>query len=193
MAKRDDTTLFKALLLQFIGEEDPLLSMLQWTTHQLMQVEAENKVGAEKGKHTRDRRTYFSGYRWRRFDTRLGTTYLCVPKLRNGGYIPFFVVERKRSEQALIPVIQEAFINGVSPRKVGRLAKALGIEGMSASQVSEITRGLDEQVDAFRSRTLEAEYPVLWVDALYQNIRVDGRVVSSAVMVVTGITPSGNG
>jgi hypothetical protein len=85
MAKRDVTTPFKALLRQFVGEEDPLLSMLQWTTQQLMQVEAENKVGAEKGKHASDRRTYFSGYRWRRFDTRLGTTYLCVPKLRNGG------------------------------------------------------------------------------------------------------------
>jgi transposase-like protein len=79
--------------------------MLQWTTQQLMQIEAKNKVGAEKGKHTPDRRTYFSGYRWRRFDTRLGGTYLCVPKLRNGGYIPFFVVKRKRSEQALIQVI----------------------------------------------------------------------------------------
>jgi putative transposase len=191
MAKRDVTTLFKALLLQFIGEEDPLLSMLQWMTQTLMQVEAENKVGAEKGKHATNRRTYFSGYRWRRFDTRLGTTYLCVPKVRNGGYIPFFVVERKRSEQALIQVVQEAFINGVSTRKVERLAKALGIEGMSASQVSEITRGLDEQVEAFRSRTLETEYPVLWVDALYQKIRVEGRVVSSAVMVVTGITPAG--
>jgi putative transposase len=191
MAKRDVTTLFKALLLQFIGEEDPLLSMLQWMTQTLMQVEAENKVGAEKGKHAPNRRTYFSGYRWRRFDTRLGTTYLCVPKVRNGGYIPFFVVERKRSEQALIQVVQEAFINGVSTRKVERLAKALGIEGMSASQVSEITRGLDEQVEAFRSRTLESEYPVLWVDALYQKIRVDGRVVSSAVLVVTGITPAG--
>jgi transposase-like protein len=148
-------------------------------------------VDTKKGKHAPDRRTYFSGYRWRRFDTRLGTTYLCVPKLRNGGYIPFFVVERKRSEQALIQVSQEAFINGVSTRKVERLAKALGIEGMSASQVSEITRELDEQVDAFRSRSLEAEYPVVWMDALYQKIRVDGRVVSSAVMVVTGITPSG--
>ena len=191
MAKRDVTTLFKALLLQFIGEEDPLLSMLQWMTQTLMQVEAENKVGAEKGKHATNRRTYFSGYRWRRFDTRLGTTYLCVPKVRNGGYIPFFVVERKRSEQALLQVVQEAFINGVSTRKVERLAKALGIEGMSASQVSEITRGLDEQVEAFRSRTLENEYPVLWVDALYQKIRVDGRVVSSAVMVVTGISSAG--
>lgn len=191
MAKRDLNTIFKSLLLQFIGEEDPLLKMLEWMTQKLMEIEAENKVGAEKGKHSRSRRTHFSGYRVRRFDTRLGTTYLMVPKLRNGGYIPFFVVERKRSEQALIQVIQEAFINGVSTRKVERLAKALGIEGMSASQVSEVTRGLDEQVEEFRSRELEAEYPVLWIDALYEKIRVGGRVVNSAVLVVTGITASG--
>jgi putative transposase len=161
MARRDFSTIFKSLLLQFIGEADPLLSMLEWMTQKLMEIEAETKVSAEKGKHSKERHTHFSGYRVRRFDTRLGTTYLMVPKLRNGCFIPFFVVERKRSEQALIQVIQEAFINGVSTRKVERLAKALGIEGMSASQVSEITRGLDEQVEAFRSRALEAEYPVL--------------------------------
>jgi putative transposase len=191
MAKRNLSTLFRSLLLQFVGEADPLLSMLEWMTQQLMQVEAEARVGAEKGKHSTERRTHFSGYRWRRFDTRLGTTYLCVPKLRNGGYVPFFVVERKRSEQALVQVIQEAFVNGVSTRKVERLAKALGIEGMSASQVSEITRGLDEQVDAFRSRALEQEYPVIWVDALYEKIRMDGRVISAAVLVVTAINRSG--
>jgi transposase-like protein len=191
MAKRNLSTLFKSLLLQFVGEADPLLSMLEWMTQQLMQVEAEARVGAEKGKHTTERKTHFSGYRWRRFDTRLGTTYLCVPKLRNGGYVPFFVVERKRSEQALVQVIQEAFVNGVSTRKVERLAKALGIEGMSASQVSEISRGLDEQVEAFRSRELEEEYPVVWVDALYEKIRMDGRVISAAVLVVTAINRSG--
>jgi putative transposase len=191
MAKRDLSTVFRSLLLQFVGEADPLLAMLEWITQQLMQVEAESRVGAEKGKHSTDRKTHFSGYRWRRFDTRLGTTYLCVPKLRNGGYVPFFVMERKRSEQALIQVIQEAFINGVSTRKVERLAKALGIEGMSASQVSEITRGLDEQVETFRTRTLEEEYPVLWVDALYEKIRINSRVISAAVLVVTGINRSG--
>ena len=191
MAKRDFSTIFKALLMQFVGESDPLLAMLEWVANQLMLIEAENKVGAEKGKHSTNRRTHFSGYRVRRFDTRLGTTYLMVPKLRSGGYIPFFVVERKRSEQALLQVIQEAFINGVSTRKVERLAKALGIENMSASQVSEITKGLDEQVEAFRSRTLDSEYPVLWVDALYEKIRIDERVVNSAVMVVTGINREG--
>ena len=191
MAKRDLSTVFKSLLLQFVGEADPLLSMLEWMTEQLMRVEAEAKVGAEKGKHSSERKTHFSGYRWRRFDTRLGTTYLCVPKLRSGGYVPFFVTERKRSEQALVQVIQEAFINGVSTRKVERLAKALGIDGMSASQVSEITRGLDEQVEAFRTRELEKEYPVLWVDALYEKIRMNGRVVNAAVLVVTAITRVG--
>ncbi|MGA2614305.1 MAG: IS256 family transposase [Spirochaetia bacterium] len=191
MAKRNLSTLFKSLLLQFVGEADPLLSMLEWMTQQLMQVEAEARVGAEKGRHSTERRTHFSGYRWRRFDTRLGTTYLCVPKLRNGGYVPFFVVERKRSEQALLHVIQEAFVNGVSTRKVERLAKALGIEGMSASQVSEITRGLDEQVEAFRSRALDEEYPVVWVDALYEKIRMDGRVISAAALVVTAINRGG--
>ena len=85
MAKRNLSTLFKSLLLQFVGEADPLLSTLEWMTQQLMQVEAEARVGAEKGKHTTERKTHFSGYRWRRFDTRLGTTYPCVPKLRNGG------------------------------------------------------------------------------------------------------------
>ena len=127
----------------------------------------------------------------RRFDTRLGTAYLCIPKLRNGGYVPFFVVERKRSEQALIQVVQEAFVNGVSTRKIERLAKALGIEGMSAGQVSEINKGLDEQVERFRTRQLEAEYPVLWIDALYEKIRRNGRVVNTAVMLVTGINASG--
>jgi transposase-like protein len=114
-----------------------------------------------------------------------------VPKLRNGGYVPFFVVERKRSEQALIQVVQEAFVNGVSTRKIEKLAQALGIEGMSASQVSEINKGLDEQVERFRTRPLEPEYPVLWIDALYEKIRRDGRVVNTAIMLVTGINASG--
>ena len=114
MARLNVTTHFKKLLLQFVTEQDPLLAMLQWLTQQLMQLEAESKVGAEKNKHSKERNTYFSGYRVRRFDTRMGTLYLMVPKLRNGGYVPFFVIERKRSEQALVQVIQEAFINGVS-------------------------------------------------------------------------------
>jgi transposase-like protein len=191
MAKKDATTYFREMLLQFIAEPDPLHAMLQWLTERMMQLEAESLAGAPKGKHSASRRTHLSGYRVRRFDTRLGTLYLMVPKLRNGGYIPFFVVERKRSEQALLQVVQEAFINGVSTRKIERLAQALGIETMSASQVSEINQGLNEQVEAFRNRALEAEYPVLWIDALYEKIRLEDRVVNMAVLIVTGINRCG--
>lgn len=191
MAPRHSTPEISTLLSRFIGETDPLFEMLKWLTEQLMKMEAETKAGARKGRHAENRATHFSGTRVRRFDTRLGTMYLLVPKLRKGGYIPFFVTEKKRSEQALLQVVQEAFINGVSTRKIDRLAKQLGIENISASQVSEINKGLDEQVDEFRSRALEEEYPVLWVDALYEKIRDERRVVNSAVMVVCGLTSSG--
>lgn len=169
-----------------------ILLLLQWLTQRMMELEAESKAGAPKGKHSTERKTHFSGTRVRRFDTRLGTIYLLVPKLRQGGYIPFFVTERKRSEQALIQVVQEAFINGVSTRKIERLAKSLGIENLSAGQVSDINKELDEQVRYFRTRSLEKCYPVVWVDALYEKIRHDGRrIVSMAVLVVAGITMEG--
>jgi len=117
MTKTKDTTFFESKLLEFIAEEDPLLSMLQWMTQKLVEVEVAHKIGAERGKHETNRVTYRSGIRVRRFDTRLGTLYLVIPKLRKGGYIPFFVTERKRSELALIEVIQEAWRNGVSTRR----------------------------------------------------------------------------
>lgn len=165
MAQNNDTKFFENLLLQFLNEQDPLLEMLRWITQKLMEIEAGMKAGAPKGTPSRKRKTYFSGTRVRRFDTRLGTVYLLIPKLRKGGYVPFFITEKKRSEQALIEVVQEDFINGVSTRKIERLAHSLGIENISASQVSEINRELDEMVDEFRSRELSNEYPVLWIDA----------------------------
>src|SRR5512145_1947552 len=118
MAQNKDTEYFKKMLIQFTGESDPLFEMIKWVTDRLMAIESETKVGAEKGKHRPERKTYFSGHRVRRFDTRLGTVYLMVPKLRNGGYIPFFVTEKKRAEQALVNVVHEAYINGVSTRKI---------------------------------------------------------------------------
>jgi transposase-like protein len=120
--------------------------MLEWLFTEVMREQAEAKVGATKGRHSKERRTYFSGYRVRKLGSRVGTLYLVVPKVRKGGYVPFFVTERKRSEVALISLVQEAFPNGVSTRKIERLARSLGIEGLSASQVSEITKGLDEKV-----------------------------------------------
>ena len=188
-----DLKVFKEILTRFVVDDDPLLSMMQWTMEQLMKIESEIKVGAGKGEHNNERKSYFSGYRPRRFDTRLGTVYLMIPKIRKGGYIPFFITEKRRSEQALISMIKEAYVNGVSTRKIERLARELGIENISASQVSQINKGLDEQVKEFRNRPLQKEYPFVWVDALYEKVRdYDGKVVSSAIMIAYGVTLDGN-
>ncbi|MBE3143981.1 MAG: IS256 family transposase [Planctomycetes bacterium] len=192
MAQQHYKTLFKKALLQFITEPDPFLAMLKWVMTEMMRIEAEAKVGAAQGKHSKERTTHFSGGRARRVDTRMGTVYLVVPKVRKGGYVPFFISERRRSEQALIAVVQEAFINGVSTRKIERLAHAMGIENISASQVSEFNKELDAQVADFQSRPLDEEYPFLWIDALYQKVRVEGRVVSVAVMIACGVNQAGS-
>ena len=189
---KNDSEIFRRILTGFVAEEDPLLSMLKWMMEQLMQIEAEQKVGAQKGEHSNARQSYFSGYRPRRFDTRLGTVYLMIPKIRKGGYVPFFLTEKKRSEQALMAMVREAYVNGISTRKIERLAKEMGIENISASQVSQISKGLDEQVEAFCSRPLEKSYPFVWVDALYEKVRAaDGRVVSTAIMIAYGVTEEG--
>lgn len=190
--KIDESKIFKEIMTQFVLEEDPLLSMMKWMMEQLMKIESEMKVGAKKGEHNNQRKSYFSGYRPRRFDTRLGTVYLMIPKIRKGGYVPFFITEKRRSEQALIAMVQEAYVNGVSTRKIERLAKELGIENISASQVSQINKGLDEQVKEFRNRPLQKEYPFVWVDALYEKVRdYDGKVVSTAIMIAYGVNLKG--
>ena len=191
MAKKNDTRFFENKLLDFVAAQDPLLEMLQWVMDKFMEIEVARKTGAPKGSHSQGRTGYRCGYRVRRFDTRLGTVYLSVPKIRQGGYIPFFVTEKKRSEQALIQVVQECWLNGVSTRKIENIAKRLGIESLSASEVSEINSGLDQMVDEFRTRRLDAEYPVIWADALYEKIRDNHRVVSKAVMVVKAVNLEG--
>lgn len=112
---------------------------------------------SQKSKRTDNHTGYRSGYRVRRFDTRMGTMYLFVPKLRKGGYVPFFVTEKSRSETALLQVIQEAYVQGVSTRKIKKLAQSLGIEFISRGQVSQITRELNEQVEEFRNRPLQKD------------------------------------
>lgn len=192
MAKKNSTTNLTELLLQCMGAPDPMLNMLEWLCRELMEAEVSTQIGAEKNEHNSDRRSSRSGYRPRRLDTRMGTMYLMVPKVRNGGYIPFFVTERKRSEAALIQVISEAYVQGVSTRKMNKLAKSLGIEGLSHSQVSEMTKGLNEQAEGFRNRPLNDEkYPILWADALYEKVRFDGRVISMAILVVCGVNNHG--
>ena len=192
MAQKNGNTNLTELLLECMAQPDPMLSMLEWLCKQLMEAEVTEAIGAEKNERSANRNNYRCGYRVRRLDTRMGTMYLMVPKLRSGGYIPFFVTERKRSEAALIQVVQEAFIQGVSTRKMEKLAQSLGIENLSRSQVSEMTKGLNEQVDAFRSRSLDGtRYPVIWADALYENVRYSGRVVSMAILIVCGVDEHG--
>ncbi len=191
MTKNKSTKYFEEKLLGFITEDDPMLKMLQWVTEKMIEVEVAHKVGAQKGQHSTERTGYLSGTRVRRFDTRMGTMYLTIPKVRKGGYVPFFVTAKKRSEQALMQMIQETWVSGISTRKIERLAQSMGIEQISASQVSEINKGLDVMVQEFRTRTLDSEYPVLWIDALYEKIRHNGRVESRAVLVVKAINTAG--
>ena len=191
MVQQKCSTDLTELLFQCMTEPDPMLSMLEWLCDHLMETEISSRIGADKSEQTPERQGYRSGYRPRRFDTRMGTIYLMVPKMRQGGYVPFFVSNRKRSEAALIQVVQEAFVNGVSTRKMDRLAKSLGIENLSRSQVSNMAKELDEQVETFRRRALTACYPVLWVDALYEKVRYDGRVVSMAILLVCGVNNAG--
>ena len=135
MAHQNSTVPFEKMLMKFVSDDDPMLSMLKWLCERLMEAEVESKLGAEKSERSEGRQGYRSGYRIRRFDTRMGTMYLMVPKIRNGGYIPFFVEAKKRSEAALMSVIQEAYVNGVSTRKMDKLTKTLGIESISRGQV----------------------------------------------------------
>ena len=146
MTQRKNSTDLTELLLKCMAEPDPMLSMLEWLCAQLMEAEVSNFVGAGKNGHCPNRSDYCCGYRPRKLDTRMGTMYLMISKLRSRGYVPFFVIERKRSMAALIQVVQEAFVQGVSIRKMKKLARSLGIENLSRSQVREMTKGLNELV-----------------------------------------------
>src|SRR5580658_4637403 len=170
--------------------EDPLRAMAELLTDFVMEAEVTAKVGAEVHERSAERTTHRNGHRERRWDTRLGTLQLQVPKLREGGYVPSFIEHRKRSEQALISVIQEAVVKGVSTRKIEAVLEELGIAGVSASQVSQLCAALDEKVRKFREGPL-GEIRYVWVDALYEKVRVDDRVESMAVVIARGANLAG--
>ena len=158
----------------------------------LMEAEVSTLVGAEKGERTTERLAVRNGYRGRQWDTRAGTLDLAIPKLRTGSYFPSFLEPRRRSEQALFSVIQQAYVEGVSTRRVDDLVRSMGCEGISKSQVSRICKKLDEVVEAFRSRPLDTgPYPYIWLDALTQKVREGGRVVNVAVAVATAVNAEG--
>jgi putative transposase len=178
-------------LMETIGSaEDPLRAMAEVMMDYLMEAEVTAKIGAEAFERTADRTTYRNGFRDRRWDTRLGTLQLQVPKFCEGGYVPSFVENRQRSEQAIISVIQEAVVKGVSTRKIEAVLEQLGITGVSAGQVSQLCAALDEKVSKFREGPL-GEVRYLWVDALYEKVRVDDRVESMAVVTAIGVNLEG--
>ena len=171
---------------------DVLRESIAWLVAELMDAEVATRIGAELGERAPDRRTtQRNGYRLRTWDTRVGQLELAIPKLRQGSYFPGFLEPRRRAEQALVAVVQEAYVNGVSTRKVDRLVAQLGLQGMGKDQVSRLCRGLDEQVRSFRERPLEGAYPYLWLDAKVERVREPGGVRHKALVVAYGVHHSG--
>jgi putative transposase len=169
---------------------DFLRESLVWVVQQLMEAEVSELIGAERGERSEERLTHRNGYRPRRWDTRAGEIELAIPKIRRGSYFPSFLEPRRRSEQALVSVIQQAYVCGVSTRKVDQLVESLGLR-ISRSEVSRICAGLDEQVEAFRGRPLEGRYPYLWLDAKVEKVRDGGRVVRKCLVIAHGVHESG--
>jgi putative transposase len=175
--------------------EDPEADFLQdgvrWLVQELMEAEISAQIGAGRYERTPERTTQRNGYRTRPWDTRVGTLELAIPKLRSGTYFPSWLEARKRGEQALISVVAEAYVQGVSTRKVEALVQTLGIAGISKSEVSRMVASLDAQASAFRTRRLDADYPYIWVDARYEHVREDHRVQSMAVVIAYGVRVDG--
>jgi putative transposase len=175
------------------GEVDVLREGVRVLAQAIMEAEVTELTGVAKGERDPERRlTHRNGYRERRWDTRVGTIGLDVPRVRDGGYLPSLLEPRRRAERALLAVVQQAYVSGVSTRRVDDLVRALGIEGISRSEVSRICASLDAEVRAFRCRPLgELALPYLWLDATYLKVREGGRVVSMAALVAVGVAMTG--
>jgi transposase-like protein len=168
-----------------------LLQMLLRTLTTVMEGEVSSLCGAGHGERSDERINLRNGYRERPFETRLGTVELRIPKLREGSYFPSFLEPRRRWEQAFVSVVSEAYVLGVSTRKVDELVKAMGAGGMSKSEVSRLCATLDQEVEAFRKRKLDKAYPYLWLDALYHKVRDGQHVVSKATLLAYGVSETG--
>jgi transposase-like protein len=173
--------------------EDFVREAVVLVARELMEGEISAEIGAELGEVAPEQRsTHRNGYRERGWETRVGELELLVPKKRSGpAYFPSFLEARRPAEQAIVAVVMEAYVNGVSTRKVDRLVEQLGISGMTKDRVSALCRGLDERVAAFRERPLEGAYPYLWLDAKYVKVRDRGRVVSKALVVAYAVHETG--
>ena len=174
-----------AELLQKSGDGDFLKTVAEAVLQILMEADVEGLIGAGRHERSSDRLTYRNGYRDRTLDTRVGSLQLRIPKLRQGSYFPPFLEPRRTSEKALVMVIQEAWIGGVSTRRVEELVQAMGLAGISKSQVSKLCKDIDERVNAFLERPIEGEWRYLWLDATYLTVRDGGRIVSVAAIIVS--------
>jgi putative transposase len=169
---------------------DVIRESVRAVAQELMEAEISELIGAQRGERTEDRATHRNGYRPRRWDTRAGEIELQIPKMRQGSYFPSFLQPRKRSEQALVSVVQQAYVCGVSTRRVDQLVESLGLR-ISKSEVSRIASLLDEQVQAFRERPLEGRYPYLFVDAKIEKVRDGGRVARKCVVIAHAVHETG--
>lgn len=175
------------------GDIDVLREGVRILAQAIMEAEVTEVTGVARGERDPERRlTHRNGYRERRWDTRVGTIDLAIPRVRDGNYFPSLLDPRRRAERALLAVVQEAYVLGVSTRRVDDLVQALGIDGISRSEVSRICAALDAEVETFRSRSLaELACPYVWLDATYLKVREGGRVVSMAALVATGVALTG--
>jgi putative transposase len=180
-----------AELVEKGAKDDVVRELLGHIVQRLMDFEIEQRTGAEYGERTEERSNSRNGYRDRLWETRAGSIDLRIPKLRRGTYFPGFLEPRRTAEKALVAVVQEAYIQGVSTRSVDELVKAMGMTGISKSQVSRLRSEIDERVGAFLNRPIEGDWPYVWIDATYVKVRQAGRIVSVAVIIAVGVNTDG--
>lgn len=186
----EDKIALKALLEQ-ASDADFLRDIIGFAAERMMALEVEALTGADYRARNPERSNSRNGYRERSWETRAGTVPLQIPKLRKGSYFPTFLEPRRTAEKALVAVIQEAYVQGISTRSVDDLVKAMGMSGISKSQVSRLCEEIDERVNAFLDRPLEGDWPFVWLDATYIKVRQSGRIVSVAVIVAVGVNNEG--
>ncbi len=184
-------TMALAELTEKGADADLLQRMIQFVAQRMMDMDAESLCAAAYGERSPDRQNSRNGYRERVWETRAGTVDLKIPKLRKGSYFPGFLEPRRTAEKALAAVIQEAYVQGVSTRSVDDLVRAMGMSGISKSQVSRLCAEIDERVHAFLERPIEGDWPYLWIDATYVKVREAGRIVSVAVIIATAVNTDG--